>query len=183
MKRIFLLVVLFFTVSTIQAQDKFLKFGIKAGVNFSNVKGDVENIDFKTKSGYHFGGLVEMRVFKNLSIQPELLYSVQGAKVDTALDGVEDLDFKYVTIPVMAKFYLNENLSLEAGPQFAFLADDNAGDTFKTKSFDLSLAGGLSYDITRNIFLQARYIAGLSEVSDNADIKNTNIQLSLGLKF
>lgn len=182
MKRLFLLVLLL-TASVVAAQDGFLNFGIKAGVNFSNFRGDVDNIDFKTKSGFHFGGLVEMRLFQNFSIQPEVLYSVQGADVDSALDNVDDVDFKYVTIPVLAKFYLNNQLSLEVGPQFAFLVDDNVDDTFETKSFDFSLAGGLAYDITNSIFLQARYVVGLSEASDNANIKNTNVQFSLGFKF
>jgi len=182
MKKIVALLLLL-TVSFAGAQEKFLKFGVKGGVNFSNFNGDVEHIDFKTRSSYHIGALVEMRIFQNLTIQPELLYSVQGAKVESNVVDVNDIDFKYLTVPVLAKFYLNDKLSLEAGPQFAFLADDNVDDTFETKSFDFSLAGGLAYDITKSIFLQARYVAGLSEASDNANIKNTNVQFSLGFKF
>ncbi len=179
----FIALLLLLTVSVVGAQEKFLKFGIKGGVNFSNFSGDVEHIDFKTRSSYHIGALVEMRVFQNLSIQPELLYSVQGAKVESDVVGVDDIDFKYLTVPVMAKFYLNDKLGIEAGPQFAFLVDDNAGESLRSKSFDFSVAGGLFYDFNKSIFIQARYVAGMSEASKDADIKNTNIQLSLGFKF
>lgn len=166
------------------AQEKILKIGVKGGVNFSNIDGNVEEIDFKSRSSYHLGALVELRLFQNLSIQPELLYSVQGAKVESGEADVDDVDFKYLTVPVMLKFYLiSDRLSLEAGPQFSFLADDNVGDTFRTRSFDLSLGGGLAYDITNNFFVQARYLAGLTEVSKDADLKNTNFQLSVGFKF
>lgn len=183
MKKIVIIaLVLFSTIAG--AQEKILRIGVKGGVNFSNLNGDIEAIDFKNRSSYHLGALIELRLFENLSIQPELLYSVQGAKVESGEADLDDVDFKYLTIPVMMKFYLiSDRLSVEAGPQFAFLADDNVGNTFRTRSFDLSLGGGLSYDITNNIFIQARYLAGLTEVSKDADLKNTNFQLSVGLKF
>lgn len=183
MKKLVLITLMLFSMIA-GAQENFLRFGVKGGLNFSNLNGDVETIDFKNRTSYHLGALVEIRLFENFSIQPELLYSVQGAKVESGEAGVDDIDFKYLTIPVMAKFYLISNkLSVEAGPQFAFLTDDNVGDTFRTRSFDFSLGGGLAYDITNNIFVQARYMAGLTEASRDADIKNTNVQFSLGLKF
>ncbi len=183
MKKLVLIALVLFSMIA-GAQEKFLRFGVKGGVNFSNINGNVEEIDFKSRSSYHFGALVEVRLFENLTIQPELLYSVQGAKVESGNAGVDDVDFKYLTIPVMMKFYLiSEKLSLEVGPQFAFLADDNVGDTFRTRSFDFSVGGGLAFDITNNFFIQARYLAGLTEVSSDADLKNTNFQLSAGFKF
>src|SRR5690606_34142854 len=121
------------------AQEKFLRLGLKGGVNFSNLNGDVEQIDFKNRSSYHFGALAEIRLFPNLTLQPELLYSVQGAKVDSGEADIDDVDFKYLTVPVMVKFYLiSDRFSLEVGPQFAFLADDNVEETFKSRSFDFS---------------------------------------------
>jgi len=183
MKKLVLIALVLFSMIA-GAQEKFLRFGAKGGVNFSNINGNVEEIDFKSRSSYHLGALVEVRLFENLTIQPELLYSVQGAKVESGDAGVDDVDFKYLTIPVMMKFYLiSEKLSLEVGPQFAFLADDNVGDTFRTESFDFSVGGGLAFDITNNFFIQARYLAGLTEVSKDADLKNTNFQLSAGFKF
>lgn len=183
MKKLVLIALVLFSMIA-GAQEKFLRFGAKGGVNFSNLNGNVEEIDFKSRSSYHFGALVEVRLFENLSIQPELLYSVQGAKVESGNADVDDVDFKYLTIPIMMKFYLiSEKLSIEVGPQFAFLADDNVGDTFRTRSFDFSVGGGLAFDITNNFFIQARYLAGLTEVSSDADLKNTNFQLSAGFKF
>jgi|SRR5690554_246284 len=183
MKKLVLIALVLFSLIA-GAQERFLRFGAKGGVNFSNINGNIEEIDFKTRNSYHLGALVEIRLFQNLSIQPELLYSVQGAKVESGDADIDDVDFKYLTIPVMMKFYLiSERLSVEVGPQFAFLADDNAGDTFRSRSFDLSLGGGLAYDLTNNFFVQARYLAGLTEVSKDADLKNTNLQLSVGFKF
>ena len=43
--------------------------------------------------------------------------------------------------------------------------------------------GGLAYDITKNFSVQTRYMAGLTEAYRDANIKNTNFQLSAGFKF
>src|SRR5690606_20818809 len=106
----------------------------------------------------------------------------QGAKVDS--DAVDDINFNYVTVPVLAKFYLiTDRLSVEAGPQFSFLIDDNVKDQFETESFDFAAVGGLGLNITDNIFAQARYVVGLTDASKDAEVKNRVIQVSLGYRF
>jgi hypothetical protein len=60
-------------------QAQSIRFGAKAGVNFASVGGeDVPNLEGKT--GFHIGGLVEILFTEKLGIQPEILYSTQGAK-------------------------------------------------------------------------------------------------------
>src|SRR5690606_22996187 len=129
------------------------------------------------------GATLEISLMDNLSIQSEVLYSVQGSNVDSALGNVDDVEFKYITVPVMVKFYVTENLSLDVGPQFAFLTDENISDTFETESYDFSVGAGLTYNIGRHLFLQGRYVAGLTEASKEAEIKNSVFQISVGFKF
>jgi opacity protein-like surface antigen len=158
-----------------------LQFGVKAGVNFSTLEGD-NTYDLSHYTNFHFGAVLELGIFQNFSIQPELLYSSQGAKVDS--DAVKDIKYDYITVPVLAKFYLiTDKLSLEAGPQFSFMINENVPDQFESKTFDFALAGGLAYNITNNFFVQARYVAGLSEAAKDAEITNKVIQLSAGIKF
>ena len=179
-----IVIALLLTAGLASAQSDFLRFGIKGGANFSNVRGNVDQIGFNTKTSYHIGALVEISLLGNLSIQPELLYSVQGSKVEHGTLGKEDFESKYVNLPIMAKFYLiSDRLSVELGPQFGFMIDDNWAEQYDAQSFDFSLGGGLSFDLTRNLFVQARYLAGMTEFSKEADIKNSNFQLSAGLKF
>lgn len=153
-------------------------YGIKGGVNFANLSGgDADGFDGVT--GFHLGAIAEFRIFDNLAFQPELLYSVQGAKV-------ADADYKlgYLTLPVMAKFYLNDKLSVHAGPQFSLLI--NEGDGFEetdTNKTDFGISGGLEYNLIGGLFIQGRYNSGLSELSDDADIKNSVIQFSIGYLF
>ncbi len=45
------------------------------------------------------------------------------------------------------------------------------------------MAGGLSYKLTKSIFVSGRYVAGLTEAKKEADVKNSVIQFSLGYMF
>jgi opacity protein-like surface antigen len=168
-------------ISVTDANAQMLKFGVKAGANFASLEGDgLEGLE--TYTSFHFGALLEVKVFENFSIQPELLYSSQGSKVNE--ENVKDINFNYITVPVLAKFYLiSEKLSLEAGPQFSFLIDDNLEETFESKSFDFAAVGGLSFQFTENVFAQARYVAGLTDTTKDAEIKNRVIQISIGYRF
>ena len=183
-----LFIIAFIFIGLTQSNAQMLKFGVKAGANFASLEGDgLEGLE--TYTSFHFGALLELKVFENFSLQPELLYSSQGAKVND--DNIKDINFNYVTVPVLAKFYLiSDRLSVEAGPQFSFLIDDNLkeafggiGDTFETESFDFAAVGGLGLNITDNIFAQARYVVGLTEASKDAEVKNRVIQVSLGYRF
>ena len=178
MKKVLIVLLLCFGMNTINAQ--MLKFGLKAGANFSNLEGD--NVDGSTYTSYHFGAVLEFKLLENLSLQPELLYSSQGKKVDVA--GVKDINYNYVTVPVLAKFYLtSKKLSLEAGPQFSFLINEDVAEQFEAESFDFAAAVGLGYNITDNFFAQARYVMGLTEANKDAEVTNRVIQLSVGYRF
>lgn len=160
-----------------------VKFGIKAGANFSNV--DAQDVNTDNITSWHAGALVEIHALPNFSVQPELFYSSQGAKVQ----GADDFKFDYIAVPVLAKFYLiADKLSLEAGPQFSFLVNDESpfsgiADDFDSQSFDFGVIGGLGFNITEHIFAQARYVVGLSDTTKNADVTNKVIQLSAGIRF
>ena len=161
------------------SQAQLLKIGVKAGPNFSNFSGGIKEIDYKSRTSFHAGLVAEIKVLENFSVQPELLYSSQGAKVD----GIGDFNLDYVSLPVMAKFYVvTDKLSLEAGPQFSFLVNDSQA-AYDNQDFDFGVAGGLGLNLTKSIFIQARYVVGLSEVSKYAEVKNSTFQLSAGFMF
>jgi opacity protein-like surface antigen len=167
------------------SQAQLLEFGVKGGVNFANYTGgDVSGVDFKTITSYHAGMVMELKVFENFAIQSELLYSTQGAELEGLGDQVKN-ELGYLSIPVLAKFYLTSNeLSLELGPQASFLVSErNEVDANDTNSFEFGIAGGLSYKITKSIFVSGRYVAGLTEAKKDADVKNSLIQFSVGYMF
>ncbi len=169
-----------------QAQE--VKFGAKVGVNIADLGGDAETDGSLT--GLHIGGVAEIKLTETFSVQPELVYSMQGAAVKDELGGDADLKLGYLNVPIMAKYYLMEGLSIEAGPQVGFLMsakaeDDDVKDGYK--SIDFALNGGVAYDLPMGVFFQARYSAGLSDINDfegsDAKITNNVISLSVGYKF
>ena len=186
MKKLLFAAVAVFAFGAANAQE--VKFGAKAALNLSNVTGDVE--DNSMKVGFQIGGLVEIKISDKFAVQPELVYSAQGTKYDG--DGNPKLNLDYLNIPVMAKFYVAEGFSLEAGPQVGFLMSakvkTDAGDAdFKdfVNSTDFGVNFGAGYDVTENINLGVRYSLGLSNINKEGDdsIKNSNIALAFAYKF
>lgn len=180
MKKAVLIIVLMFS-ATLSVQAQLLQIGVKAGLNYANFTGTEIQTDAITS--YHAGLLAEIKLMDKFAIQPELLYTTQGASYKEA-----DQEFKnelgYIAIPVLAKIYLGESFSVELGPQASFLLSErNDVDFEDSNTFDFGLAGGLSYKITKNIFVQGRYVLGLTEISSEADAKNSVLQFSAGLMF
>ena len=186
MKKLILAVLFVFAAIT-NSNAQVVQFGVKGGVNFSNFSGGPDGIDYKNKTGFHAGAFAEIKLLPNFSLQPEALFTSQGAEVE----GVGDFNLDYISVPVLAKFYLiTDRLSIEAGPQFSFLVDDSAeafdsavdGDP-DTKSFDFALAGGLGLKIAGGLSAHARYTIGLTEISRDAEAKNAVFQVGLGYQF
>src|SRR5690606_396714 len=112
MRKLFITAILALSATfTTQAQS-LVNFGIKAGPNFASFNGG-RDIDYSSRTSLHAGLVAEIKAFPNMSIQPELLYSSQGADVD----GIGDFNLDYISVPVLAKFYvISDKLSFEAGP-------------------------------------------------------------------
>lgn len=190
MKKITLSIIAVLVFGFANAQET--KFGVKAGVNFANLGGDSK--DTKTLVGFQVGGFTEIKLTEKFAIQPELLYSAQGAKNEDSFGGETlkyDTKLSYLNIPVMAKYFITEAFSVEAGPQIGILLSAKIdGEDFKdeTKSIDFGVNFGTEYDFTENFSAGLRYNLGLSnindgEVSDDIKVNNSVFSLSLGYKF
>ena len=102
MKKI-IVTVAFFASATAFAQ-KF-ELGAKAGTNISNFTGTDgwQNVKTKALVGYHFGGFISFFVGNNFAIQPELLFSSQGAKFESA-GQTTNQKVSYINVPVLLKY-------------------------------------------------------------------------------
>jgi hypothetical protein len=118
------------------------------------------------------------------------LYSGQGAS-DTK-EGGGRIKLDYITLPVLAKFPIAKNLSLEAGPQVGFLisgkykTNDSNEKIPGLKTIDFGLDAGLEYELNNGVFFQARYNLGLTDIGyagDNNRASNSVIQFSIGKQF
>jgi hypothetical protein len=93
MKKVLLTALAVFAFSFANAQDT--KYGVKGGLNMSNNSADGS----KSITSFHLGGFAQFKMNDKFAIQPELLYSAQGAKNDFGT-----LNLNYINIPVMAKY-------------------------------------------------------------------------------
>ena len=178
---VFVVIILLFGSKSSAQEIPFARLGFKAGINYANYTGTDINTDAITN--FHAGLLVELKIFKNFSLQPELLYSTQGASLTNITEEFKN-ELGYISIPVLAKFYLTNTLSLEVGPQASFLLSERnevkAGDS---NTFEFAVAGGLGFKFSKHLFIQARYGLGLTEPKRDADVKNSVVQASLGYLF
>jgi opacity protein-like surface antigen len=181
-----------------------IKFGAKAGANLSTITDDN---DAKLKFGFHVGGFAEFAINDRIAIQPELLYSNQGAtsSLTRTIEGIEvngdqTINLNYINLPVLLKINLVEGLSAEVGPQVGFLLSakskvevsalgfsQTTSESIKDqcKTLDISAVLGLSYTFVEKFVVGARYGFGLTKLNKEGTDKpkNSVIQVSFGYKF
>jgi hypothetical protein len=177
MKKIILTIsIAFFVVVNVSAQASI---GVKGGVNFASIMGDTPN-GLRYRTAYNFGLVAEFETSSNTSIQPEISYSSQGFHFDGGLVGgingpiLDEDNYKldYLNIPIVFKYYINDEFSFETGPQVGFLLSsktengtvdsDDLNDNLTTASFDFVVGFGYKFDNGFN--LNARYVGGLTNI-------------------
>jgi opacity protein-like surface antigen len=188
MKKLFLAAVAVLGFSAMNAQE--MKFGAKGGLNFAS---STDSSD-KTKIGVNLGLFANFGVSDKFSVQPELLYSAQGAQADYNGSTIK-LNMNYINIPVMGIFKVADAFSLQAGPQIGFLVGANLSgpggsvdvkDFYKSIDFGINLGAG--YDFTDNLSADVRYNMGVAGTVKNlpAGATDTNhrvLSLNLAYKF
>ena len=178
---------IFLMVGTASAQDAV--FGVKGGLNFYNVEND-NNVKYDTKTSFHLGMLLHIHVASHFALQPELLYSAQGAKYNTGL-GDFNLKLEYANVPVMFQYMFDNGFRLEAGPQIGFLtnakSEFNGSDSDvknNMKKIDFGIGAGIGYINPPTGFgVDARYNYGLSNINDSGTVNSYNRGFQLGLVY
>lgn len=172
------LLALLLTVTTANAQ-----FGVKAGINAAVLDGqDLGSTSTKYKTYYHAGLFYEAKLLGPISIQPEVLYSLQGASFK---DNFSDYNTKlhYLNVPILAKVTVGP-VFVEAGPQFGVLLRQEADGTLSSsasgngpyssyKRGDLSLCAGGGLKLG-NLLVGGRFNAGVNDINDVKNLSGTN---------
>jgi Outer membrane protein beta-barrel domain len=172
-----------------------VQFGVKAGVNVANLNlsGGPSGFVFNTKTDFNGGIFVSVPLFSSCSLQPEVMYSGQGASFKDSLLTIKD-NYGYINVPVLFKYQHSSGLFAEAGPQIGFLlsANEKAGaQTFDMKSninsADFSWVFGIGYKLQLGLGIDLRYNLGLVNLAkgSNTDgtIKNSVFQFGLFYLF
>jgi hypothetical protein len=171
------------------AGAQHVNFGVKGGLNIYNISNN-NNSKFDSKAGIHLGLLGHIHLDRSIAVQPELVYSSQGAKYSEG--GTEyKLNLGYLNIPVMLQYMFSNGFRLEAGPQLGFLVSAksevnntniNVKSSFNTVDFAVGLGVGYIKPST-GLGAGLRYNAGLSNINDNSSVKSTNNGFQLGLFY
>ena len=206
MKKYVLLIILT-CLSTGYLQAQSFKYGVKAGLNISNLAVSPE-LDYPVpaaRPGIHIGGFAQFDLANSFSIQPELSLSTQGAN-DEDKDDWQRLKLTYLNLAAPFKYTLGNNLHFSVGPQLGFLTggtfekEDKEDGEIKIQSSkhllsgtDMAIGFGLGYTLNSGIDLHLRYNHGLTDLNDDpADlgfyelhqtIKSRVFQLSVGYIF
>ena len=120
-------------ISSAQAQD--IRFGLRAGANYSNLSGNIKNEDtYNNKVGFLGGVMLNVPLLAEglLSIQPEILYSQKGFEnKPTEFSSVlgkqkreGNVNYNYIDVPLLLKFKALGFVA-EAGPQYSYLLSSN----------------------------------------------------------
>ncbi|MEO6406896.1 MAG: porin family protein [Ferruginibacter sp.] len=193
MKSKILTLVIMMTVASTAVFAQGLKIGIKGGANIQKLDGKSFKDEFAF--GYHLGGFADIGLTSKWGIQPEVLFS--QVNIDTSsnfssvynFDKISQVQLKYLQIPILLNYKPNAFVSLQAGPQFGILMDNNntliQNGKSAFKKGDFSMVGGLQLNISK-IKLYGRYVVGLNNINDidnREKWKNQTIQLGVGFSL
>lgn len=214
-----LLLVAALAVMGISANAQELRFGPKAGYSMSTLK-------YKDNSGsastdplhtFYVGGLVEYKISDKFGVQGEILYSQLGGKIT---ESVEDEDgffkiqnkmtFGTLMVPVSAKYFITEGLSVSAGASFGYIlsaksktvgdlglggivpgleigGSDESDIKDQTNKLNIAPFVGAEYMLENGLFFDARYNMGISNLAkdpmDGEKTTNSFLQIGVGFKF
>lgn len=175
--------------------------GVRGGINYSTTQTTGEGQmapDWQPRGV--FGGFVTWRAISWIDLQPEVLYSMKGAKVEeSGLTAKLLLD--YLDFPVLARFSRGtpnaRSWYVIGGPSFGYLLRartraDFGGATEEidviddVERFDVGVVAGGGVEFGR-IVIDGRYTHGLSDIdkdtSDDAKVRNRCVSATVGFKF
>jgi hypothetical protein len=173
------------TSSSLMAQRKTARAGVKAGLNVSNLY--VNNVhDENARIGFNGGFYGQILSSEFFAIQPELLYSTKGTMADYTgfvIDQKVRFNLNYLDLPVLAVFKLGRSAEIHAGAYASYLLGANIKyegnvnngtdelDKDHFKSYDYGLSGGFALNFNA-IQIGARYNYGLVAIANSTAARN-----------
>lgn len=192
----------------VNAQDsprETLAFGVKAGLNYSNVY-DEEGQDFEadSKIGFAGGAFIGIPLGKMIGFQPEVMLSQKGFQGSGTMFFTPYSFSKTTTwleIPLQLQIKPSDFITILAGPQFSYLLHEKNVYTFGDSSSEqeqefenddirknmLGFVAGLDVSVSHFV-VSGRVSWDLQKNNGDGSsytprYKNQLVQLTLGYKF
>ena len=181
--------------TAVSAQD--FSFGFKTGLNFSNIKGDLEKTADAKESldqniGFHFGATFAWEITDIMGLRGEFMYSQKGTK--RSFDGAsyykfftptndiiitkgvrkEDLNVSnsYLELPILGYFKPHSRIEIYGGMSFGLLVNSSAFGNIKFSEIE-----GAPLNTTLDHELDFKYLSDKPREATYANpAKTVNIQ-------
>lgn len=168
MKNHYLLFTIFFLCALQSNAQVTIQPGVRGGINFA----DLTETDASYKTDFYAGGLLAINFTKRYTLQPEIIYSKQGADnvdtyyydfaTDSYIEGEDDIEVNYISIAAMNKFTIVKGLHVMVGPTFDFLVNTNMAS--QESDIDLAIVTGFGYKFPSGLSLEFRFKKGIADV-------------------
>jgi hypothetical protein len=194
MKYTLAIIILLLSVPALYAQK--IHFGPKLDATIPTITGKgISN----GSVGIQAGGFLQLELGKQWSIQPELFYSLRNIKksgefltyyVNSGRNGgITKMQLHYISLPVLARFDLNDKFSFLAGPQinYLFFAKEDLllSEKKAFKKLDIGASVGAQFNLT-NLSFSLRYNPGLyniNNIDDRYAWKSGQVQIGIAVKI
>lgn len=192
MKKTFIaIIVSCISISAFAQNDPFFRFGLKGGVNLSNIRGNDLSLgsggsafNFKDNGDRSTGfvGGVFMRFGRDFYIQPEFLFSQKGGTFNAYKDGITneegkvDVRFSNFDVPVLVGGRIGKVFRVNVGPVASLRLANNGkiGDSFRNytgenardeyeNNVTFGYQAGVGLDLGR-LSLDVRYEGNLNDI-------------------
>ena len=192
----------------LQAQ---IEIGAKFGINVSelsadrfspvNIGGNPQYIRNFPRKGINTGLILSVPINKHWSLQPELVFSEQGAtgkpQSQYLISATQKYQYNWLNLPILLKYTWQTGFFAETGPQAGLLLNAEIAQTVvgaintswynvnnQYKKIDIGWALGVGYISPINLGFDLRYTLGLTNIAnisagEMAPVQNGNIKNSV----
>ena len=170
MKKILTIAVLFAALMTAVPAKAEVKFGLKGGLNLTNMRFDSSVADKSNQAGFFIGPTVKFTVpIVGLGFDASALYDQRKAKVDDT-----SIKQQSIQIPINIRYGIGlgstASIYFFAGPQFGFNVGDKDIKTevgnWTFKSSNVSANAGVGLMLLGHLQVSANYNFGLGKTGE-----------------
>ena len=198
MKKIFTLVTLMVALFAANTANAQLKFGLKGGLNITNMSFDKDVVGQSNQEGFFVGPTVKFSIpVVGLGFDLAALYDQRDAKIDDTT-----VSQRSINIPLNLRYNIGlgdlASVYLAAGPQFGFnvgsknigIVDEVSNFKFKDSNLSVNLGAGVNLISHLEIGFCYNIACGktgefevLKGVTDAVKAKNNSWQISAAYYF
>ena len=177
MKKIFMLLAMIVTMTAANNASAQIKFGLKGGVNVTDMSLSSNVFDASNRTGFFVGPTIKVQLpLVGLGIDASALYDQREAKIKVGNTTTkETLRSQAINVPINLRYGWGlsslANIFLFAGPQFGFNVGDkdqkiDEKSTWSVKNSNFSLNFGAGVTLLSHLQLTANYNVVCGKTSD-----------------